>query len=113
MTDAAGLRALAEQVERASVDEERATLESVFTALGLYACVFRLLDAGGFLDAAALLVPDGWWVGSVYYSPVMRDWWACLEAMGDGRADSYAATEALARTAAALRARAAMMEAQS
>ena len=43
---------------------------------------------------------------AVHYLPVHREWHVILEAVGDKRAEAYAATEPQARTAAAIRARA-------
>jgi hypothetical protein len=120
MTDAAGLRALAERVEGAE-GADRYLDADVFAALhpDMRRCprdprAFisddeEWLKTPPFytasLDAAASLVPAGWaWcVHDVGIASLMR---------APTVVKAQAATPALALTAAALRARAAMMEAQ-
>ena len=103
------MRALIARVEAASGPDrevDRAITDAVNYMGGIiYAPAFTAS-----LDAAASLVPEGWWVGGVHYYPVVETWHVYLEAMGDMRADGEAATEQGARTAAALRARLAMQE---
>lgn len=67
----------------------------------------KLLDAGGFLDAAMTLVPEGYsyGAGTTFYE--RKGWAYCIEYGASGFKNIDAATPALALCAAALRARAA------
>lgn len=112
MTDATTLRALAERVERADADNQGAALLSVLGALNLPAAqhypLVTLISVGAFLDAAASLVPEGW-KASVSTEGCAAVW----QRWKEDALVIIAAPPALALCAAALRARAAMMEAQS
>lgn len=122
------LLALAERVEALvlsplpgkALDQQRGILTEAFIALhgpipgirteGSFARRFeRLLNAGGFLDAAILLVPEGhsWRCGFGIAG------WAAVHKgqIPNYRSDPIAATAALALCAAALKARAAQGDA--
>lgn len=55
-------------------------------------------------DTAASLLPDGWFVAMIHYVPIDELWHVEVRSPGRG-ANAKAKTEALARCAAALRAR--------
>lgn len=104
---------LAARVEAAAAHEQHAILQTVATRLGLYSSLFRLIDGHAFLDAAASLVPAGWYwsLDFTQRPPYQNCGCASLFAPGSGItpadvSDVHAATPALALTAAALRARA-------
>lgn len=113
MADARVLRDLAEEVERLD-GPNRETEKRIWRALNPHAYGFAVNQAGaytGSIDAAAGLMPDGWFVKVMKNN---HNWWVCVaksraynEAWGY---DTIAATEALARTACALRALAADLE---
>ena len=104
MTDrAALLMDLADRVERAKADEQKAVLEDVLKALHLYSTVFRLLDNHAYLDAAMSLVPaDHFWTLTMRGAEDGYD--ACCVGASAVLRWHHAATPALALCAAALRA---------
>jgi hypothetical protein len=130
MSDAKGLRALIERVERAEGPDRELDAEIACAVLphfrGKYPNIFApgsITYPGGFLwnachytsslDAAASLVPEGWqWTASGGCRQYQASSY-CTQSHVSGRptTEGDAATPALALTAAALRARLAGMEA--
>lgn len=111
MKDAATLLALAEKCEALAGPDrevEAAIHKAVFGIVRCPPLLAPLVTKS--LDAAIALVPEGWWPGCQKnrYTDRAADWSWWLEDGTGAEIECFAATSALALTAAALRAHAAI-----
>jgi len=108
------LTALSDRVEAASASGQRATLKEAYHAIFPHnspqhdhqhrARFIGFLDAGGYLDAAMTLRPEGWFTFCAGEDRHSHSWSWELRHAGH-KAHARAATPALALTVACLRAR--------